>query len=398
MNGTGPGLGHLAEATGRGGGRGRLGGPPVSDPRPGAAPVSMRSREDLLLRLQPLPGQRLARECLVPMGASALVFPYLGDMQLRFIFDQPGAASLAAARSEDFARLDLTPARAMALASANLRRVLGTPQIASLGGGIYSLRSAQPEYSPLALLDRGFWRAQLEKFPRGLLAALPRKGLLIFAPAGDAQVERELLQQAARMLAGAEGDATSACVYRFDDTGWNLHSDLAPPQPKAPPQAQERQEAAPAQDGVHGREPDLDKVASGQKMLVYSILAGFFVNAMFRANIPPVVLLVAVLALNCYSLAGVVRLSSGLAKSTTATIVYMVLDFVPLLGLISWIVLSIQATRALREAGWQACWERAHEDPAAVDGPVSGVHRAGLGGGRRHRHLGHDAPATAAGR
>lgn len=346
------GTGRLVEAMGRGGGRGRLGGPPVSDPRPGAAPGTMRSREDLLLRLQPLPGQRLARECLVPPSANSLAFPYLGDMQLRFVFDQPGASAPAAARTEDFARLDLTPARAMALASANLRRALGAPQIASLGGGVYSLRSVQPEYSPLALLDRGFWRSQLDKFPQGLLAALPRKGVLLFVPAGDAAVERELVQQAARMVAAADGSATSVCVYRFDANGWSLHSELPRQQPKDKDKEEDKDEdiePAPAQE----LDQDLDKVASGQKMLVYSIIAGFVSNATFKANVHPVFLLAIVLVLSCYSLAGVVRLSSGLGKSTAATIVYMVLAFFPLLNLISWIVLSVQATRELRAAGWK---------------------------------------------
>jgi hypothetical protein len=58
-------------------------------------------------------------------------------------------------------------------------------------------------------------------------------------------------------------------------------------------------------------------------------------------------------ALGIFSLVGVVRLSSGLGKPTGSTIFYMVLTFVPLVSLVAWIVLSLQATRRLRAAGWQ---------------------------------------------
>lgn len=313
-----------------------------------------RDRANLLVQLQPWPGPRVPTERLVPPPAGAkstgLAFGYLGDIQLRFVFDQPGTGQPAAVRPEDLTRLDLTPGRAVAVAAANVKRDGGAPQIASLGGGVYSLRGAHHDYSPAYMLDREFWRGQLQKFPQGLLAALPRRGVLMFAPAGDPAVEAELVRQAGRMLAAADSGRISACLYHFDAGGWHLHSELPKPQPAVEPGANRTVAAAADAEG----DIDLHKAARGQRMLIYSILGTFFINALDRgASPPPAVMLALWIALGIYSLRGVVRLSSGLGKSTGATIAFMVATFFPLVNLVTWIALSIQATRALRAAGWR---------------------------------------------
>lgn len=317
-----------------------------------------RDRENLLVQLRHWPGPRVAKESLVPPRgepAPGLAFGYLGDIQLRFVFDLPALDQPIAVRPEDIARLDLTPGRAVAVAAANVKRQGGVPHVASLGGGVYALKGAHDDYSQGYMLDRAFWRSQLDKFPKGLLAALPRRGLLMFAPAGDPVVEEELARQAGRIAAAAGGAVVSNCIFRFDATGWNVHSDLPKPAAAAAPATAARRPnsieidaAAEEHDGS-----DLDKAASGQKILIYSILLGFVSNAVARSGVHPLVPLLATAALAFYSLLGVVRLGSGLGKSTGTTIAFMVLSFVPLANIVSWIVLSIQATRRLRAAGWR---------------------------------------------
>ena len=317
-----------------------------------------RDRANLLVQLQPWPGPRIPTERLVPPPAGAkstgLAFGYLGDIQLRFVFDQPGTGQPAAVRPEDLARLDLTPGRAVAVAAANVKRYGGAPQTASLGGGVYSLRGAHHDYSPAYLLDREFWRGQLQKFPQGLFAALPRRGVLMFAPAGDPAVQAELVRQASQMLAAADAARVSACLYHFDAGGWHLHSELPKPQPAVAPHANRTGEADDAGEADDTANTDLRKAARGQRMLIYSILGTFFINALDRgASPPPAVMLALWIALGIYSLLGVVRLSSGLGKATGATIAFMVATFFPLVNLVTWIALSVQATRALRAAGWR---------------------------------------------
>ena len=319
-----------------------------------------RARDHLMVQVHPWPGERMPRECLRPPSSpqDTVAYGYLGDMQLRLVFDEPGLALPAAVRPEDLARLDLTPQKAVAHAAANSRRANGAPQITSLAGGVYTLRGTHLDYNASYLLDRAFWRQQLEKFPQGLLAALPRKGVLLFAPAGDPAVEAELGKQAARILASAGTARTSDCIYRFDATGWHPVGDLPKPQAQA---------AAAKPDSTHANDDkeeeveedvddrvDLDKAARGQRMLALSILATLIVNGVARSGaISPLAAFAVFAAIGIYSLLGVVRLSSGLGKPTGATIFYMVLTFVPLVSLGAWIVLSVQATRLLRAAGWQ---------------------------------------------
>jgi hypothetical protein len=317
-----------------------------------------RERDKLMLQLQPWPGERMARECLRVPGQpqDAVSYGYLGDMQLRLVFDEPGLTRPVPVQPADIARLGLTPQKAVAHAAANCKRVNGVPQIAPLDAGVYALRGPHAMYNAAFLLDRPFWKWQLEKFPQGLLAAVPREGAVVFAPAGSATVENELRRQAGQMYAAAGTARISACVYRFDAQGWHPRGgDL----PKELPRALRSKDDDDDEDSDRpplrrdtAVEIDLDKVAAGQRMLVLSLVGGFVGNAMGRAGVHPGITLAAFLALGVYSLLGVVRLGSGLGRSTPWKIVYMVLSCVPLVSLALWILLSVQATRVLRAAGW----------------------------------------------
>jgi hypothetical protein len=190
--------------------------------------------------------------------------------------------------------------------------------------------------------------------------------VLLFAPAGQVAVEQALGRQAARLLATADGTRLSACLYRFDATGWHPHADLpqaasasarnddADDEEESDDDAEQR--GAGGQPALHGvdAEEDLDKAARGQRMLVYGILGGFALNALARSGIlQPWAVFALFMALSVYCLLGVVRLGTGLGKSRGVTILCMVLTFVPLVSVLTWIVLSVQATRALRAAGWR---------------------------------------------
>jgi hypothetical protein len=310
---------------------------------------ALRDRENLVFRLQPWTGEPIAKEGLVMPPAEArghgLAFGYMGDMQLRLVFESPDGEP-GAVRAEDLQRMDLTPGKAVGVGLANFKRRQGPPQVSSLGGGVYVLRCAQQEQVSAYFLDRSFWREQLLKFPQGLLAALPRPGVLMFTPAGDAAAQAELERQAARMLHGGAAGRLSACVYQFGATGWAPVKTLSQP-PVATPAQHE------AQVREHEEEDDLEKAARGQKILIYSILLGFVSNAMVRAGVHPVIMLALFLALGVYGLWGVVILSSGLRQRTGVTLLFMVASCIPLVSLLAWIILSVLATRRLRAAGWR---------------------------------------------
>jgi hypothetical protein len=95
----------------------------------------------------------------------------------------------------------------------------------------------------------------------------------------------------------------------------------------------------------------LEKVASGQKLIISSILVnvlGFGLQAAF-GDIAGLVGLVAIVM----SLVGMFRLASGLGYSTGAKIGLVILLLVPLVGLITLLVLNSRATKTLRGAGYK---------------------------------------------
>lgn len=317
-----------------------------------------RERTSLAVEMHRWTGDRIDKEGLRPPPApgETLAYGYLGDVELRLLFRQPGLA--AGVRMDDLQPLELTPGKAVSLGAQNALRAMGPAHIVSLQGGVYMLRGARPEDNALYLLDRNFWRGQLQKFPQGLVAALPRRGALLFAPGGSPEVEGELARQAAAMAQAAGADALSALVYHFDAEGWHPRGELPRPvakaaAPAAPEDDDVSRPSALEDDDVEIEAGlDLEKAAKGQRMLVMSVIGGFVLNAMVRAGVQPLLMLALLIALGIYSLLGVVRLGTGLGKSTGATIFCMVLSFFPLLNVACWIVLSVQATRALKSAGY----------------------------------------------
>jgi hypothetical protein len=295
------------------------------------------------------------------------VFSYLGDVLLRFVFTAPGCLQ-SPLRQEDMKRLDLTPERALVIATVNLKRMQGAPQIGVLTEGVYSLRVSNPGESCTYLLDRAFWRSQLLKSDQGVIVAMPKRGSLFFAYAGDAQACQELKRLAARLFHAADEHGLSGCLYRFDAQGWHVHERL----PAAPVQVQEgsaprlkdaglRDKSADAQrlaqrDEEREAEDEEEKLAlaaKGQKMVIYSIVLNFVLRGLERSNeFPQWVMVVLSICVGIYSLVGVVKLCSGLGKGQGLKILFMVASFFPFTNLISLIYLSRLATKALRAAGW----------------------------------------------
>ena len=106
---------------------------------------------------------------------------------------------------------------------------------------------------------------------------------------------------------------------------------------------------APAEQPASDVRP-IEKVASGQKLIIYAILVNFLTIGLMAAfgDIAGVVNIVAIVM----SLVGMFRLAGGLGYSTVAKIFLLVLLIVPLVGLITLLVLNSRATKALRQAGY----------------------------------------------
>lgn len=317
--------------------------------------------------LKPLAATPIVQGAPAVEGAEPAMFSYLGDVMVRFVFTAKDCLE-SPVRQEDMVRLDLTPERALALATLNFKRMHGAPQAGLFVENVYTLRGGNPDVYAGYLLDRAYWRSQLERCAQGVIVALPKRGSLFFAYAADPAATQALKRLAARLYHAADEHGLSACLYRFDAQGWHVHERLPLPQLAQASRpawrlkdvrsrdtagdARRRAERDAEKDGGD-REEKLALAASGQKMALYGIALNLGLRGIERSNaLPDVVLLALALVLNIYVLVGMVRICSGLNKTQTEKIIFMVLAFFPLVNLAALVYLSLKATRTLRFAGW----------------------------------------------
>ncbi len=196
---------------------------------------------NLLVVLRESPGANKQDETLTPFGKISATLPdgrdiefeaswfqYLGDMHLRLVFD--GSRRVQSALPQDLQRLRLSPEEALDLAVDNLRRRYGTPVAEPWSGGLMQVHGDAPELDSSYFLDRGFWLEQLRHSPAGVVAAVPKRGGLVFARADDASAVATLRFSAAALFAGSESTRISSGLYLFKDGRWSV---FQPPQKPA---------------------------------------------------------------------------------------------------------------------------------------------------------------------
>ncbi len=124
------------------------------------------------------------------------------------------------------------------------------------------------------------------------------------------------------------------------------------PQPVRP---QTRTQASAAAANASADEDDsLACAAQGQRTLAISIALSFVSRAV--GNVPDVPILFAyaiAAAVLIYAISGVLKICSGFAYSMNTKLALMFCSSVPLLGIFTWVYLSIKTTRRLRAAGFQ---------------------------------------------
>ena len=95
---------------------------------------------------------------------------------------------------------------------------------------------------------------------------------------------------------------------------------------------------------------ELQQVASGQKLVIYSIILNFLTIAMKHS--PGLALALSLVAL-VMALIGISRICGGLGYTTGTKVLLIIGCFVPLVNLVILVVLSMKATSRLREAGYK---------------------------------------------
>lgn len=198
------------------------------------------SAGNLLAVLRESAGENKLQENLQPYGAITVALPdgkraqlamswyqYLGDMHIRLVFD--GGQHLQSASPSDLERLKLTPEEALAVAVANMRRLHGRPQAVPYMPGLMQVQGGSPDLASSYFLDREFWLQLQREHPEGVVAAVPRRGGLVYAPANDEDAIDTLRFSAAALFAGGGGTRVSSALYLFKDGAWSVWQ---PPQPQ----------------------------------------------------------------------------------------------------------------------------------------------------------------------
>jgi hypothetical protein len=194
--------------------------------------------ETLRFVLRERPGANHATESLrlvdpfeVPLpggGAAAMApawFDLVGDLQLRLVRDTPDWVFTL--HASELADLKLSADEALAIALANFRRQHGPPKV-SAWHNLRRVGSAAEDVDHGWFLDRAVWRGLLAEHPGGLVAALPRTDLLVFAPAADTAAVDSMRQGIPGLHAGGGDYRLSSALYLFKDDRWTVLQPAAP--------------------------------------------------------------------------------------------------------------------------------------------------------------------------
>jgi len=175
------------------------------------------------------PAQVAAFEVPLPGGAAAAMAPawfdLVGDLQLRLVRCTPDYVYTLHASELEALKLGLDEALATALA--NLHRLHGAPG-ASAWHNLQRVGGRSEDVDSAYLMDRAFWRARLAEHPDGLVAAVPRTDLLLFAPLADTASVDSMRRGIPGLHAGGGDYRLSSALFLFKDDRWRVFQPAAP--------------------------------------------------------------------------------------------------------------------------------------------------------------------------
>ncbi len=162
----------------------------------------------------PLPGGGGAMAGLAPAW-----FDLIGDLQLRLVRHTP--EWVFTLQASELADLALDADQALAIVFANFRRRHGAPSV-SPWHNLRRVGGPSEDADHGWFLDRALWRGLLAEHPDGLVVALPRIDLLVFAPAADTAAVDSMRQGIPGLHAGAGDYRLSSALYLFKDDRWTV--------------------------------------------------------------------------------------------------------------------------------------------------------------------------------
>jgi hypothetical protein len=189
------------------------------------------SRENLMVVLRESIGVNRLDETLTPTGKMKARLPngqdieiemahwdYIGDMHVRFVFDGPH--TMENATPQELEALNLSNVHdALAVAIANIKRIYGEPSVTAWNN-LMSIEGKLPDLNSSYFLDREFWRKLLQKHPEGVVASVPKRGGLLYAPLSDVKAVDSLGKAVGYLHASSERLRISSALYLFKDDKW----------------------------------------------------------------------------------------------------------------------------------------------------------------------------------
>ena len=165
----------------------------------------------------------------LPGGSTATMAPawydLIGDLQLRLVRDTPD--SMLALHAAELDDLGVGADDAVAAALANLERRHGPPAVTPWHN-LWRVGTAEDELDSNWFVDHAFWRARLAEHPAGVVAAVPRTDLLLFAPADDNAAVASMRRGVPDLHAQAGDWRLSSALYLFADDRWTVLQPATP--------------------------------------------------------------------------------------------------------------------------------------------------------------------------
>jgi uncharacterized protein YtpQ (UPF0354 family) len=153
----------------------------------------------------------------VPPDQLPLMDYFVGDLHLRYSFDDPKFVSSVSAR--DLKRLGLKREQLLALSIENFRRLYPGRKIEQPTPEI-SLVTDAGDLEPCLMLDAAFWEQESKRRAAAIVAAAPARDVLMFSDR-SARGNVELLKKLAIDIHSSAGkDAVSKTVYLWNYGRW----------------------------------------------------------------------------------------------------------------------------------------------------------------------------------
>ena len=147
-------------------------------------------------------------------------FSLIGDTQIRFVFDSE--TTMANVDVDEFLSYELSPQEAIDTAVTNIEKSYGIATYSKWQEGIYIVEAGSDDLASSHFLNDRLWLKVEEEFPDGIVAAIPDRGTLLFAPLADENASSLLVNNVQRLMESSEAQGVSRYSYIRVNNEWEL--------------------------------------------------------------------------------------------------------------------------------------------------------------------------------